>query len=99
MRCEDRRSCPGGSILPNTFVGHGLITRSPRVCTFKAIPSRTFDVVMRIDMSDLHQTVDRYYAGGNEASRIRTFVPSLPVNVVIHDFGNSSDCYALSVTP
>lgn len=88
-----------GCILPRTFVKYKVFTGSPRVYTFKAIPSRGFDVVMRIDTSGVHKTVDRYYAGGNETYRIRTFVPNLPVNVVIRGFGNSSGCYALSVTP
>jgi hypothetical protein len=89
----------GGCIFPFGSVKYRLFTGAPQIYTFKAIPTRNFDVVMRIDTSGVHKTVDRYFAGGTETYRIRTFVRNLPVTVVIKGFLGSSGCYTFAVTP
>ena len=88
-----------GCILPFTFIKYKLQFGAPQVYTFKTTPTRSFDVVMRIDTSGVHKTVDRYWAGGTETYRVRTFVRNLPVNVVIRGFGRSSGCYTFTLNP
>jgi hypothetical protein len=75
-----------------------LSTGSPRIHTFKAIPSRGFDVAMRIDMPGVHKTVDH---AGPAASRPSASRPSCGIgrSAWIRGFGKSSGCYVLSVTP
>ncbi len=85
--------------MPFTFIKYKLVFGAPQVYTFKTIPTRNFDVVMRIDTSGVHKTVDRYWAGGTETYRVRTFVRNLPVNVIIRGFGSSSGCYTFTLTP
>lgn len=88
-----------GCILPYTYIKYKFYTGAPQVYTLRTTPTRRFDVVMRIDMSGVHKTVDRYWAGGTETYRIRTFVRNLPVNVIIRGFGSSSGCYTFTATP
>jgi hypothetical protein len=90
-----RSSC----VFPFTHIKYKLVTAAPLVYTFRVTPTHSFEVVMRIDMPGVHKTVDRYWAGGTETYRVVTFVPRLPVNVIIRGFGASSGCYALTATP
>jgi hypothetical protein len=88
-----------GCILPFTYIRYRLVTGAPQVYTFRTVPTRGFDVVMRVDMPGVHRTVDRWYAGGTETLRVRTFVPRLPTTVTIRGYGRSSGCFTLAVTP
>jgi hypothetical protein len=95
----ERAVIRSGCIFPYGNIRYRLYTGSSRVYTFRAVPTRRFDVVMRIDMPGVHRTVDRWYAGGTEALRVRTFVPRLPVTATIRGFGGSSGCFTFSATP
>ena len=89
----------GGCILPFTALRYRLFTGAPQIYTFRAAPTRGFDVVMRIDMPGVHKTVDLRFAGGTETYRVQTFFRNLPVTVVISGYRGSFGCFNFAVTP
>lgn len=67
---------------------------------YRVVPSRFFDVTMRVNYVNLRSFfTDRFFAGGAESLLIRG--PAIPktVRVTIGGFRRSIGCFAFSATP
>jgi hypothetical protein len=83
---------PGGSVTINL--------RARGRVLYRVVPSRFFDVTMRVTYAGLRSFfVDRFFAGGAESIRIQGPANFWPVRVRIAGFRGSTGCFAFSATP
>lgn len=67
---------------------------------YRVVPSRFFDVTMRVNYVGLRSfPVDRFFAGGAESILIQGPARFWPVKVTIAGFRGSTGCFAFSATP
>lgn len=83
---------------PFQTVTYTLTARN--IVLYRVVPSRFFDVAMRVNYVNLRSFfVDRFFRGGAESIRILGPARPTTVRVTIGGFRNSTGCFAFSATP
>jgi hypothetical protein len=89
-----------GCILPGGAINYSVYLTGSGNFVFKAVPSRYFDVVMKITFPGFSRTVDRYFAGGTETLKVRKSGGGrINGSVRISGYRGSYGCYNFSITP
>lgn len=101
---------PKGGVSPQAVYRSGCIFRpyqtltytlyARRIVLYRVVPSRFFDVTLRVNYVNLRSFYrDAYFAGGAESLRISGPVSPRLVRVTIGGYRASTGCFAFSATP